>query len=222
MIPGAVSRLPATAIVVINAGREVTGWTVVNTGDRPIQVGSHYHFAEANPALSFDRGRGHGQRLDVPAGTAVRFEPGGPQTSSSCRSAGSRGGFRGRWVRPGPIGRPSMTSTARRVRRAVRARRPATGSGSPTPTCSIEVTEDRCRGAGGDEAVFGGGKVIRESMGQPAPPAPRARPTWSSPARWSSTTGASSRPTSASATADRRASARPATPTPWTASTPTW
>ncbi len=60
----------------INSGRPVTSVRVVNTGDRPIQVGSHYHFAEANPALSFDRGLAHGQRLDVPAGTAVRFEPG--------------------------------------------------------------------------------------------------------------------------------------------------
>jgi urease beta subunit len=62
--------------VEINAGRPVTRLRVENTGDRPIQVGSHYHFAEANPALAFDRGTARGQRLDVPAGTAVRFEPG--------------------------------------------------------------------------------------------------------------------------------------------------
>jgi urease subunit beta len=62
--------------VVINAGRPVTTLRVVNTGDRPVQVGSHYHFAEANPALQFDRQRAWGQRLAVPAGTAVRFEPG--------------------------------------------------------------------------------------------------------------------------------------------------
>ncbi len=62
--------------VTINAGRPVTTMVVVNTGDRPVQVGSHYHFAEANPALSFDRGRAWGRRLAVPAGTAVRFEPG--------------------------------------------------------------------------------------------------------------------------------------------------
>jgi urease subunit beta len=62
--------------VVINAGRPVTSLRVVNTGDRPVQVGSHYHFAEANPALLFDRVRARGQRLAVPAGTAVRFEPG--------------------------------------------------------------------------------------------------------------------------------------------------
>jgi urease subunit gamma/beta len=60
----------------INAGRPVTTLRVVNAGDRPVQVGSHYHFAEANPALEFDRPSAHGHRLDIPAGTAVRFEPG--------------------------------------------------------------------------------------------------------------------------------------------------
>ena len=62
--------------VTINAGLPVTRLIVANTGDRPVQVGSHYHFAEANPALSFDREAARGQRLAVPAGTAVRFEPG--------------------------------------------------------------------------------------------------------------------------------------------------
>jgi urease beta subunit len=62
--------------VEINAGRPVVTIRVENTGDRPIQVGSHYHFAESNPALIFDRAAAHGCRLDVPAGTAVRFEPG--------------------------------------------------------------------------------------------------------------------------------------------------
>ncbi len=62
--------------VTINAGRPVTTLVVVNTGDRPVQVGSHYHFAEANPALEFDRVAAWGRRLAVPAGTAVRFEPG--------------------------------------------------------------------------------------------------------------------------------------------------
>ena len=62
--------------VEINAGRSVITLRVVNDGDRPVQVGSHYHFAEANPALRFDRADAHGHRLDIPAGTAVRFEPG--------------------------------------------------------------------------------------------------------------------------------------------------
>jgi len=62
--------------ITLNAGLPVTTLDVVNTGDRPVQVGSHYHFAEANPALSFDRTAAYGQRLDIPAGTSVRFEPG--------------------------------------------------------------------------------------------------------------------------------------------------
>ncbi|PPB80804.1 urease subunit beta [Albidovulum inexpectatum] len=74
MIPGEV--LPADGEIVLNDGREAITLEVVNTGDRPIQVGSHYHFFEANPALSFDRVQARGRRLDIPAGTAVRFEPG--------------------------------------------------------------------------------------------------------------------------------------------------
>jgi urease subunit beta len=62
--------------ITINAGRPVLALTVTNTGDRPVQVGSHYHFAQSNPALSFDRGAARGMRLNIPAGTAVRFEPG--------------------------------------------------------------------------------------------------------------------------------------------------
>jgi urease subunit beta len=74
MIPGEV--FPAAGDIELNAGLPRTMLTVANTGDRPIQVGSHYHFAETNPALSFDRTAAHGQRLDIAAGTAVRFEPG--------------------------------------------------------------------------------------------------------------------------------------------------
>jgi urease beta subunit len=74
MIPGEVITAPGE--IEINAGRTAVTLTVANTGDRPIQVGSHYHFAETNPALQFDRGQARGHRLDIPAGTAVRFEPG--------------------------------------------------------------------------------------------------------------------------------------------------
>ncbi len=62
--------------ITLNAGREPITLTVANTGDRPIQVGSHYHFFETNPALQFNRIKARGHRLDIPAGTAVRFEPG--------------------------------------------------------------------------------------------------------------------------------------------------
>jgi urease subunit beta len=74
MIPGEI--LPAQGDIELNAGLPATVLMVANTGDRPVQVGSHYHFAETNAALSFDRAAARGQRLDIPAGTAVRFEPG--------------------------------------------------------------------------------------------------------------------------------------------------
>lgn len=74
MIPGEV--LPAAGEIVLNAGRESIALEVANTGDRPVQVGSHYHFAETNSALDFDRAAARGCRLDIPAGTALRFEPG--------------------------------------------------------------------------------------------------------------------------------------------------
>src|SRR3954463_14824715 len=81
----------------LNAGRKTVTLTVANTGDRPIQVGSHYHFFETNPALVFDRARARGFRLDVPAGTAVRFEPGQTRTVDLVALAGDRVvyGFRG-------------------------------------------------------------------------------------------------------------------------------
>jgi urease subunit beta len=74
----------------LNAGRETVTLTVSNTGDRPIQVGSHYHFFETNPALSFDRERARGLRLDIPAGTAVRFEPGQTRDVTLIPFAGKR------------------------------------------------------------------------------------------------------------------------------------
>lgn len=81
----------------LNAGRETVEVSVSNTGDRPIQVGSHYHFAETNPALSFDRVAAKGFRLNIPAGTAVRFEPGASRTVELVAFAGERiiYGFRG-------------------------------------------------------------------------------------------------------------------------------
>ncbi|MBN8997521.1 MAG: urease subunit beta [Rhizobiales bacterium] len=74
MIPGEI--FPAAGEIELNAGQPVVTVEVANTGDRPIQVGSHYHFYETNPGLAFDREKTRGMRLDIPAGTAVRFEPG--------------------------------------------------------------------------------------------------------------------------------------------------
>ena len=80
----------------LNKGRKLVTLSVANTGDRPIQVGSHYHFFETNPALKFDRKKARGMRLDIPAGTAVRFEPGQTRSVTLVALAGKRtvSGFR--------------------------------------------------------------------------------------------------------------------------------
>ncbi len=95
MIPG--ELFPADGDIELNAGRPTVTLTVANTGDRPIQVGSHYHFYETNPALQFDRDKARGFRLDIPAGTAVRFEPGQSREVQLVAYAGARRvvGFRG-------------------------------------------------------------------------------------------------------------------------------
>ena len=96
MKPGELSC--AAGDIILNEGREAIELLVANTGDRPVQVGSHYHFAETNPALEFDRGAAHGQRLNIAAGTAVRFEPGQKRAVSLIKIAGSRRvfGFNGK------------------------------------------------------------------------------------------------------------------------------
>ena len=88
MIPGEI--FAASGEIVINRDRAAITLTVANTGDRPIQVGSHYHFAETNSALRFDRKAALGYRLDIPAGTAVRFEPGQTREVSLIPYAGAR------------------------------------------------------------------------------------------------------------------------------------
>lgn len=95
MIPGEV--FPADGEIALNAGQPRVTLVVANTGDRPIQVGSHYHFAETNAALSFDRAAAHGHRLDIAAGTAIRFEPGQSREVVLVPLRGSRKiyGFRG-------------------------------------------------------------------------------------------------------------------------------
>ncbi|HEY6613036.1 MAG TPA: urease subunit beta, partial [Vicinamibacterales bacterium] len=82
--------LPADGDLILNEGREAVQVKVTNRGDRPIQVGSHYHFAQTNRALEFDRGVAAGRRLDIPAGTAVRFEPGETKTVALVEIAGNR------------------------------------------------------------------------------------------------------------------------------------
>ncbi len=100
MIPGEIITLDGE--LELNAGRPVRRLSVANTGDRPIQVGSHYHFAETNPALHFDRALARGCRLDIPAGTATRFEPGQEREVELVDYAGSREvyGFRAEVMGP--------------------------------------------------------------------------------------------------------------------------
>ena len=100
MIPGEIVTLDGD--LELNVGRRVTRLTVANSGDRPIQVGSHYHFAETNPALRFDRAQARGCRLDIPAGTAVRFEPGQEREVALIDYAGAREvyGFRAEVMGP--------------------------------------------------------------------------------------------------------------------------
>ena len=95
MIPGEI--ITKDGDITLNAGRKTVTVAVTNTGDRPVQVGSHYHFFETNPALKFERKKTRGMRLDIPAGTAVRFEPGQTREVQLVALAGKRTiyGFRG-------------------------------------------------------------------------------------------------------------------------------
>lgn len=105
----------AAGDIELNAGRETVRLEIANTGDRPIQVGSHYHFFETNPALRFDRAAARGMRLDIPAGTAVRFEPGQTREVQLVAFGGDRiiHGFRG--ALNGPLDRkPARKGAARR------------------------------------------------------------------------------------------------------------
>ena len=102
MIPGELMVLPGE--MVLNEGRDTIHLTVANKGDRPIQVGSHFHFFETNDALDFDRAAARGFRLDIPAGSAVRFEPGQSRNIALVKIAGDRiiHGFNGKIA--GPLG----------------------------------------------------------------------------------------------------------------------
>ena len=122
MIPG--ELLAQDGELELNAGRATVTLTVANTGDRPIQVGSHYHFAETNAALAFDRAAARGFRLNIAAGTAVRFEPGQSRTVELVALAGARVvyGFTGAVM--GPL---DATVRANAARRSPATRKPAAG-----------------------------------------------------------------------------------------------
>ena len=112
MIPG--EMFIKDGEVELNAGRKTTTVTVANSGDRPIQIGSHYHFFETNPALKFDRRQARGMRLDIAAGTAVRFEPGQKRTVELVAMSGARVVFGFTGAVMGPLDAGVRTRAARR------------------------------------------------------------------------------------------------------------
>jgi urease subunit beta len=101
LIPG--ELIPEPGDLELNAGRPITTLTVANTGDRPVQVGSHFHFHETNPALNFNREAARGLRLDIPAGTAIRFEPGDSRAVQLVPFAGARRVFGFNGLINGPL-----------------------------------------------------------------------------------------------------------------------
>jgi urease subunit alpha len=168
MIPGEV--IPRDGDLELNEGRATIRLTVANSGDRPIQVGSHYHFAETNSALAFDRVAARGFRLNVAAGTAVRFEPGQKRKVELVAFAGARVvyGFAGKVMGPSTALRSRRRGAAdedrpARLCRDVRAdgRRPVRLADTDL---IVEVERDLT--VYGEEVKFGGGKVIRDGMGQ--------------------------------------------------------
>lgn len=113
-VPG--ELLPAPGEIALNEGRDAISITVTNTGDRPIQVGSHYHFVETNRALVFDRAAAYGRRLDIPAGTAVRFEPGDTKTVTLVMIAGNQVIRGGNALADGPLSPENRDKTMAAVR----------------------------------------------------------------------------------------------------------
>ncbi|KAH0542136.1 Urease [Glutinoglossum americanum] len=188
-MPGAV--VVAKDRVVLNEGRKRIRLKVTSEGDRPIQIGSHYHFIETNPQLRFDRIRAYGYRLDIPAGTSVRFEPGDTKTVTLVEIGGHKVIRGGNNIAPGPVDLKRADEIINRLKEGGFANAP-----EPTADCAhidlfsmerdayvtmfgpttgdlvrlgatdlwIKVEKDFC--IYGDECSFGGGKTLREGMGQ--------------------------------------------------------
>ncbi|KAJ5084760.1 hypothetical protein NUU61_009339 [Penicillium alfredii] len=189
-MPGAV--IPAKhARVALNNGRRRIRLKVMSKGDRPIQVGSHYHFIETNPQLHFDRIQSYGFRLDIPAGTSIRFEPGDTKTVTLVEIGGNRVIRGGNWLANGPLdlGRAeeivtrlqtagfahapepmadSALITGFSMEREAYARMfgPTTGDLVRLGLTNLWVQVEKDLTTYGDECAFGGGKTLREGMGQ--------------------------------------------------------
>ena len=170
MIPGEI--LPSDGEIELNKGRNPITIEVANTGDRPIQVGSHYHFFETNDALKFDRKRAKGMRLDIAAGTAVRFEPGQSRTVRLTPYLGGREshGFQGKvGGKLDPIAKvgPSNEGPTRISRSAyVHMFGPTVGDKVRLADTDLFIEVEKDHTIYGEEVKFGGGKVIRDGMGQ--------------------------------------------------------
>src|SRR5689334_3224928 len=172
MKPGEI--LPARGELELNAAKNRNPITVevANTGDRPIQVGSHYHFFETNEALKFDRKRAKGMRLDIAAGTAVRFEPGQSRTVRLTPYMGAREshGFQGKVSgKLGPIAKVGPSNEGpTRISRAAYAGMfgPTVGDKVRLADTDLIIEVEKDHTIRGEEVKFGGGKVIRDGMGQ--------------------------------------------------------
>lgn len=187
--PGAV--VPAKGIVTLNENRKRIRLRVTSKGDRPIQIGSHYHFIETNPQLDFDRAKAYGFRLDIPAGTSVRFEPGDTKTVNMVEIGGHKVIRGGNSLASGGVEMWRVDSIVERLQKAgfahtpdpsvdTKALRPCTMERAAYITMFGPTTGDLVRlsntdlwvkvekdyTAYGDECKFGGGKTLREGMGQ--------------------------------------------------------
>src|SRR5207344_2187434 len=170
MKPGEILTAPGE--LELNKGRNPITLEVANTGDRPIQVGSHYHFFETNEALKFDRKRAKGMRLDIAAGTAVRFEPGQSRTVRLTPYMGSREshGFQAKVSgKLGPIARVGPSNEGpTKISRAAYAGMfgPTVGDKVRLADTELFIEVEKDHTTYGEEVKFGGGKVIRDGMGQ--------------------------------------------------------
>jgi urease alpha subunit len=161
--------------ITLNEGAPRTTLAVSNTGDRPVQVGSHYHFAETNPGLAFDRAAAQGMRLDIPAGSAIRFEPGQTRDVTLVPYGGARRvmGFNGATMGEAGGVAPSTQASAGRNFEARMPRAAYAGMFGPTLGDKVRLADtelfievERDFTTYGEEVKFGGGKVIRDGMGQ--------------------------------------------------------
>ena len=171
MIPGEILTAPGE--LELNKGRNPITIEVANTGDRPIQVGSHYHFFETNDALKFDRKRAKGMRLDIAAGTAVRFEPGQSRTvrlTPYLMGGRESHGFQARVSgKLGPIAKVGPSNEGpTRISRSAYADMfgPTAGDKVRLADTELFIEVEKDHTTYGEEVKFGGGKVIRDGMGQ--------------------------------------------------------